>query len=126
MSHLCTKTNILPRQARDKHRETSKTDLFQDGNDEISLSEFKLLVRSLRSSQSTLHQLQSTKRIRSMHKSFVGGLHAAEHDTMSFGGALRAVVVPWHIRNPESCFSVVWCGKSQRRRAFLCTVFSDG
>jgi len=27
-SHLCIKTNILPRQARDKHRENSKKDRF--------------------------------------------------------------------------------------------------
>ena len=29
-SHLCIKTNILPRQARDKHRENSKKDRFAE------------------------------------------------------------------------------------------------
>jgi hypothetical protein len=37
LSHLYLKTNILPRQARDKHRETSKKDRFSSGMCEISV-----------------------------------------------------------------------------------------
>jgi hypothetical protein len=32
LSHLCIKTNILPRQARDKHRGYSKKDHFSSGS----------------------------------------------------------------------------------------------
>lgn len=74
-----------------------------DGNDEISLDEFKQLVRSLQSQSQ--HRKSTDMRLRKMRKSFVGEVDPRE---LSFDGPVRVVEVPFHIRNPESMFSVTW------------------